>query len=111
MVVFCVDNFKRFPDFAADPREVLKDQKSRACRGRHLDGAFFLGSKTEGEAVTDQIKTNANLPKRVKGDEGEMEQHSIPDQIAADKYDAAKTAVVKKHRGLRFTKLRAGGAE
>ena len=61
--------------------------------------------------MTDTVATNAARPKRIKGDEAEVELHSLPDQIAADKYVAGKTAVEKKHRGLRFTKLRAGGAE
>ena len=39
------------------------------------------------------IRENAAGPKRARGDSGEMEQHSLKDQIEADKYLAGKDAV------------------
>lgn len=33
-----------------------------------------------------KILENAQAPKRVRGDEAEVEAHSLPDQIAADQY-------------------------
>lgn len=39
------------------------------------------------ETNASTIATNATLPKKAEGDEGSVEQHSIPDQIAADKHN------------------------
>jgi len=38
------------------------------------------------------IRENASGPKRAQGDSGSIEQHSLQDQIAADKYLASKNA-------------------
>ena len=52
----------------------------------------------------DAIQENAQSPKRVTGDTGSTEQHSIPDQIAADVYVSAKKAA-SKGLGIRHVKL------
>ena len=57
------------------------------------------------EDLEDAIKTNAAGPKRARGDSSEMEQHSLPDQIAADRYVASKNAVKKKGLGAIVRKL------
>lgn len=57
-----------------------------------------------------QIADNATGPKRVQGDAGSVEQHSLPDQIAADRYLAAKQAVRSRGKGLRISKLVPPGA-
>jgi hypothetical protein len=57
------------------------------------------------DEVSDAIETAAKGPKRVRTDAGEVEQHSLADQIAADKYLAAKAAASTRGRGLRFNKL------
>ena len=57
------------------------------------------------------IKENAAGPKRAKGDSAEMEQHSLPDQIAADRYLASKKATASKGLGIRFKKLTPPGAD
>lgn len=57
-----------------------------------------------------EIIDNAEGPKRMKGDEGEIEQHSLPDQIAADKYAKGITGVDTQTRGLRFNKFKPPGA-
>lgn len=55
--------------------------------------------------LDETILNNAQGPAKVTGDAGSVEQHSLADQIAADRYLAAKDAASKKHRGLRFNKL------
>lgn len=55
--------------------------------------------------IDDTIRENAAGPKRAKGDSAEMEQHSLPDQIAADRYLASKSATKKKGLGAVFKKL------
>ncbi len=56
------------------------------------------------------IRDNASGPAKASGDSGSMEQHKLPDQIAADRYLCAKDAAKSKSRGLRFTKLVPPGA-
>ena len=55
------------------------------------------------------IQENAQGPKRARGDSGEMEQHSLTDQIEADRYLNSKQAA-KKGVGVRFSKLSPPGA-
>ena len=57
------------------------------------------------EEIPDLIRQNAAGPKRAKGDSVEMEQHSLPDQIAADRYLQSKSAVRKKGLGIALKKL------
>lgn len=51
------------------------------------------------------IKDNAKGPKRAKGDSAEVEQHSLPDQIAADRYLNSKEAARAKGLGIRKSKM------
>ena len=57
------------------------------------------------DTLEDTIRENAAGPKRAKGDSAEMEQHPLPDQIAADRYLASKNATKKKGLGATFKKL------
>ncbi len=56
------------------------------------------------------IIENAAGPRRARGDSGEMEQHSLPDQIAADKYLESKKASRAKGLGIKLAKISPGGA-
>ena len=58
------------------------------------------------QAITD----NALGPKKAQGDSGSIEQHSLSDQIAADRYLASKQAVKTKTKGLQLSKLVPPGA-
>jgi len=60
--------------------------------------------------LTDAIRTNAEGPKSASGDSGSMQQHSIPDQIVADRYLASKNASRSKGLGIRLTKVVPPGA-
>lgn len=57
------------------------------------------------------IRENASRPKRAKGDSGEVEQHSLADQIEADRYLASKKAAKSRNAGIKFFKLVPPGAE
>jgi hypothetical protein len=59
----------------------------------------------EIEEIEENIRQNAAGPKRAKGDSAEMEQHSLSDQVAADRYLASKNATKKKGLGATFKKL------
>jgi hypothetical protein len=51
------------------------------------------------------IAENAAGPKKAQGDTGSLENHSLTEQIAADRYLAAKKAVAGPGKGLRISKL------
>jgi hypothetical protein len=52
-----------------------------------------------------QIATNALSPRRAGSDGVTAEQHSVPDQIAADQYAAAVAAVQQPLGGLRIARM------
>ena len=54
--------------------------------------------------LTDAIKTNAAGPKQATVDGVSGQQHSLPDQIAADKYLAGKEA--GKNPAKAFTRVK-----
>ena len=56
------------------------------------------------------ITENASGPKRVTGDSGSVEQHSLTDQIAADKHLEAKKAMATKGLGIKLLKISPGDA-
>lgn len=56
------------------------------------------------DALADTIESNAQGPRRAQNDMGSMEQHSLPDQIAADRYLRSKAAS-KVGLGIRLVKL------
>ena len=57
-----------------------------------------------------KIKDNAAGPKSAESDGQKFEQHSIADQIAADRYLNAKSAVKKAGAGIKISKLSSSGA-
>jgi hypothetical protein len=61
------------------------------------------------EDLEKTIRENAAGPRRARGDQGEMEQHSLAEQVEADRYLNSKQAM-KKGRGFRMTKLSPPGA-
>ena len=60
--------------------------------------------------LEDVIQENLQSPAKVTSDGISVEQHSLADQIAADKYLASKAATQKKGLGIRFSKLSPPGA-
>ena len=55
--------------------------------------------------LKDTIKQNAEGPKRASGDAGSVDQHSLADQIEADKYLASKDAA-SKNPAKAFTRVK-----
>lgn len=55
------------------------------------------------------IRDNAQGPAKAAGDSGSVEQHSLTEQIEADRYLASKEAA-KKGLGVRMTKVVPPGA-
>jgi hypothetical protein len=60
--------------------------------------------------LSDSIEDNAGSPKRATNDSGSFESHSLPDQIAADKYLASKAASKLNRPPIRMFKARPPGA-
>ncbi|MCL2118679.1 MAG: hypothetical protein FWH27_09675 [Planctomycetaceae bacterium] len=58
--------------------------------------------------LEDAIRENAAGPKRAQGDSGSVEQHSLKDQIEADKYLASKEAV-RRGIGIKNVKISPDG--
>ena len=88
-----------------------------SCKVRGAKGRFFRVF-VEGRAVADppasmtaeELEQQAQKPKVVEVDGQHVEQHSLPDQIAFDRYLAAKKAAERRTVGVRFAKMVAGGA-
>ncbi len=60
--------------------------------------------------LEETIRDNAQGPAKAAGDAGSVEQHSLPDQIAADRYLKSQQAAKSKSLGVRFTKIIPPGA-
>lgn len=59
--------------------------------------------------LSDDIRDNAVAPRRAAADGVQSEQHSLPDQIAADKYLRSQDATRTRTRGLKFSKFKPPG--
>jgi hypothetical protein len=57
------------------------------------------------ESLESAIRDNAKSPAKASGDVGSMEQHPLPDQIAADRYLESKKAAQRKGLGVGLKKL------
>lgn len=60
-------------------------------------------------ALSDDLPAKAAAAKRLKNGNQEREAHSLADQIAAAKFEAANNAVSSGGTGFRLTKLKPGG--
>jgi len=60
--------------------------------------------------LSDVIRENAEGPAEASGDSGSVEQHSLTEQIEADRYLNSKEAAKSKGLGVRVTKLVPPGA-
>ena len=95
-----------------------------AVSAKKLDDEFFSrdtevarippGDLPDDEAdapaeLKDAILENAKGPKRVQGDSGSVEQHSLRDQIEAEKFLQSKKAAQKPGLGIKLTKLSPDG--
>ena len=62
------------------------------------------------DSLDAQTSENAAAPKKASNDSTSMEQHPLPDQIAADKYLESKRASRGKGLGIKLVKLAPGGS-
>ena len=61
------------------------------------------------EELDQDIRDNAGGPRRAAGDSGSVEQHTLKDQIEADKYLQSKKASKSKGLGVKLAKISQGG--
>ena len=59
--------------------------------------------------LQESIEQNAAAPRKASNDSTSMEQHPLPDQIAADKYLESKKASRAKGLGVKLAKIAPGG--
>jgi hypothetical protein len=78
--------------------------------GTHASSSVYWIRLVPDE-LEDKIRDNAAGPAKVSGDAGSVEQHKLTEQVEAAKFLAAKEAVKKKNRGVRFSKLVPPGAD
>ena len=64
----------------------------------------------EEKNLEENIRENASGPKSAEVDGQKVEQHSLPDLIAADEYLASKKAIKSRTSGLKISKLSHSGA-
>ncbi|WP_437226032.1 hypothetical protein SH661x_004370 [Planctomicrobium sp. SH661] len=64
----------------------------------------------QNQPLDQAIRENAQGPAEARGDSGSVKQHSLKDQIEADRFLASKRAVKSRTRGVRFTKMAPPGA-
>lgn len=65
---------------------------------------------TDSTDLSETIANAAAAPKRVQGDEGEVEQHDLSDLIEADRYLASKRAKSSGAKSMTIQKIVPPGA-
>ena len=65
---------------------------------------------SEHEKISETIVKNAAGPKSAEVDGQRVEQLTLTEQIAADKYLTSKDAVKRRGSGLKFSKMTHSGA-
>ena len=76
---------------------------------REVHALEVEGSSPSPASMADELKNaieeNALGPKSASGDAGSVEQHSLADQIAADKHLSSKEAMKTKGLGIKLLKI------
>ena len=91
------------PPYANDDYFQRDDQVARVNEGGESD------DDPADKTLRDAIRDNALGPKKVTGDAGSVEQHSLKDQIEAERFLASKEAMKRPGLGIRLTKLMPDG--
>ena len=68
----------------------------------------FMPETTEN--IEESIRRNAAGPKSAEVDGQKVEQHSLPEQIAADEYLEKKKVMRSRGTGLKITRMHHSGA-
>ena len=99
------DFFKRDTDVA----KINDDGTVSTGTINNGTGNTGIDNDSPPSKLKDAILENALGPKKVSGDAGSVEQHSLQDQIAAERFLESKKATRKPGLGIRLTKLSPDG--
>jgi len=84
-------------------------QSNAANLSKKLNMPKRAMKKSVTPSLANEILENAKGPKKVAGDAGSVEQHSLQDQIAAERFLAAKEATRRRGLGIKLVKLSPDG--
>ncbi|MDR1493055.1 MAG: hypothetical protein LBT05_10080 [Planctomycetaceae bacterium] len=79
---------------------------SRDAKVARIDEESLEESST---TIQERIFENAKSPKRVQGDAGSVEQHSLQDQIAAARFLQSQKASQQRGLGIKLIKISPDG--
>ena len=100
---------------ATSPEKKLDDEffnRDTEVARINDDGTSTLpdsDDEQKSSELRDAILENAKGPKRVQGDSGSVEQHSLKDQIEAEKFLNSKKATQGNGLGIRLFKISPDG--
>lgn len=94
-------------DFFHRNRDVARIDDDGNLSGTNPD---LPPASNEPSTLKDAIAENAKGPKRVQGDSGSVEQHSLKDQIEAERFLQSKKAAQGKGFPVRLFKISPDGA-
>lgn len=81
-------------------------------RAESRHGRRFMSNCQPAQPTTTEeaLAAAAITPEKMSGDQGSIDQRSIPDLIALAKFQGAQAAVRTKTFGIRFGRVENGGA-
>ena len=88
-----------------NPTHANDDYFRRDDQVAHVNDHGIPDNESADKTLRDAIRDNAMGPKKVTGDAGSVEQHSLKDQIEAERFLASKEAMKRPGLGIRLTKL------
>jgi hypothetical protein len=104
------DFFNRDMNVARIDEESLKESSEKWFQ-RDTEVARVNDIQEESSAtIQERILENATSPKRVQGDAGSVEQHSLQDQIAAARFLQSQKASQNHGLGIKLIKTSPDGA-
>jgi hypothetical protein len=101
-----VDGFQNSSGFLGNLRLGRQITLWRECGAADV----VPGEDAMAKEIEDALRSNAQGPAEVSGDSGSMKQHSLRDQIEADRYLNSKAASRRRNRGLNIAKMSPPGA-
>jgi hypothetical protein len=86
-------------------QEDFFQRDTRVARLSPTGETYPVDNATLDNAIAEAAKS----PKRVQGDAGSVEQHSLQDLIAAERFLQSKKATQNQGLGIRLTKISPDG--
>ena len=99
------DDHVTYVEDHGNPTHANDDYFRRDDQVAHVNDHGIPDDESADKTLRDAIRDNAMGPKKVTGDAGSVEQHSLKDQIEAERFLASKEAMKRPGLGIRLTKL------